>query len=309
MNSPVSETLPIDIRALAARLPVRQREGHKGDYGHILVVGGSSGFGGAPGLTALGALRAGAGLVSAAVPASIVNGPIATLAPEAMAHPISAHRGRLRCNKFLTWLYSMRPFDVIAVGPGLGQNEETAGVVHALLEIENRKLVLDADALNIVAASENGFAEVARDVGGGRILTPHPGEAARLLRTDVGTVNADRPAAARRIAELSRSVVVLKGWRTLVCEAGRDPIAVCKAGNPGMATGGSGDVLAGVIAALWGQGMAPFDAACLGVWLHATAGDLAAGEIGEESLVARDIAAHLGQAFRLARGATSCAPS
>ena len=300
MNSPVSEILPIDIRALAARLPVRHREGHTGDYGHVLVVGGSAGFGGAPGLVALGALRAGAGLVSAAVPASIVNGPIATLAPEAMAHPIAAHRGRLRCNKFLTWLYSMRPFDVIAVGPGLGQNEETAGVVHALLEIENRKLVLDADALNIVAASENGFADVARDVGGGRILTPHPGEAARLLRTDVATINADRPAAVRRLVELSRAVVVLKGWRTLVCAPGCDPV-VCEAGNPGMATGGSGDVLAGVIAALWGQGMSPFDAACLGVWLHATAGDIAAEEIGEESLVARDIAARLGQAFLRAR--------
>ena len=229
-----------------------------------------------------------------------MNGPIATLAPEAMAHPIAAHRGRLRCNKFLTWLYSMRPFDVIAVGPGLGQNEETAGVVHALLEIENRKLVLDADALNIVAASENGFADVARDVGGGRILTPHPGEAARLLRTDVATINADRPAAVRRLVELSRAVVVLKGWRTLVCAPGCDPV-VCEAGNPGMATGGSGDVLAGVIAALWGQGMSPCDAACLGVWLHATAGDIAAEEIGEESLVARDIAARLGQAFRRAR--------
>ena len=104
----------------------------------------------------------------------------------------------------------------------------------------------------------------------------------------------------RRIAELSRAVVVLKGWRTLVCEAGRDPV-VCEAGNPGMATGGSGDVLTGVIAALWGQGMAAFDAACLGVWLHATAGDLAAEEVGEESLIARDIVSHLGRAFRLAR--------
>ncbi len=305
MNSQASGIHPIDIRTLAARLPIRSREGHKGDYGHILVVGGSSGFGGAPGLVALGALRAGAGLVSAAVPASIVNGPIATLAPEAMVHPISAHRGRIRCNKFLTWLYSMRPFDIIAVGPGLGQNEETAGVVRSLLEIERRNLVLDADALNIIAASENGFADVARDVGGGRILTPHLGEAARLLRTDVATINADRSAAVRRLAELAHAVVVLKGRHTLVCEAGRDPIAVCEAGNPGMATGGSGDVLTGVIAALWGQGLMPFEAACLGVWLHATAGDIAAEEIGEESLVARDIAANLGRAFRLARAAVA----
>jgi hypothetical protein len=149
-------------------------------------------------------------------------------------------------------------------------------------------------------ASALDYAHGERDVGGGRILTPHPGEAARLLRTDIESVNADRVAAVRRIAEQSRSVVVLKGWRTLVCEAGRDPV-VCEAGNPGMATGGSGDVLTGVIAALWGQGMEAFDAACLGVWLHATAGDLAAEELGEESLIARDIASHLGRAFRLAR--------
>lgn len=291
----------IDGLALAGKLPVRAREGHKGDYGHVLIAGGSSGFGGAPALAALGALRAGAGLVSAAVPASVVNGPLASLAPEAMAHPITGHRGRLNCNRFLTWLYARKPFDVIAVGPGLGQSEDTVGVVRALLEIEKRKLVIDADALNIIAGGENGLADVARDVGGERILTPHPGEAARLLRTDVETVNADRVTAVKKLVGLSNAIVVLKGWHTLVCRPGGEPV-VCKAGNPGMATGGSGDVLTGIIAALWGQGLSAFDAACFGVWLHAVAGDLAAEEIGEESLVARDIAAHLGKAFRLARG-------
>lgn len=292
---------PIDPKALVALLPPRRRDGHKGDYGHVLIVGGSSGFSGAPALVALGALRSGAGLVSAAVPASIVNGPIAALAPEAMAHPIPSHRGRLDRDRFLTWLYSMRPFDVIAVGPGLGQSEGTAGVVHALLEIEKRHIVLDADALNIIASSEDGLAAVARDVGGGRILTPHPGEAARLLRMDIADIQRDRLSAARRLAELSKSVIVLKGHRTIVYAEGSTPL-VCEAGNPGMATGGSGDVLTGVIAALWGQGMAARDAAALGTWLHAKAGDLAAAETGEESLIARDIASHIGQAFRAARG-------
>lgn len=293
---------PIDPKALIALLPPRRRDGHKGDYGHLLIVGGSSGFAGAPALAALGALRSGAGLVSAAVPASIVNGPIAALAPEAMAHPIPSHRGRLDRDRFLTWLYSMRPFDVIAVGPGLGQSDGTAGVVHALLEIEKRHIVLDADALNIIASSEDGLAAVARDVGGGRVLTPHPGEAARLLSTDVAEIQRDRLGAAMRLAELSKSVIVLKGHRTLVYAEGTEPL-VCEAGNPGMATGGSGDVLTGVIAALWGQGMGAREAAALGVWLHAKAGDIAAAEIGEESLIARDIATHLGQAFRAARGA------
>lgn len=299
-NSSVIPT-PIDPKSLAALLPRRRRDGHKGDYGHILIVGGSSGFSGAPALVALGALRSGAGLVSAAVPASIVNGPIAALAPEAMAHPIPSHRGRLDRDRFLTWLYSMRPFDVIAVGPGLGQSDGTAGVVRSLLEIEKRRIVLDADALNILAASEDGLEAVARDVGGGRILTPHPGEAARLLKVDVADIQRDRLSAAKRLAELSKAVVVLKGHRTLVCVEGAEPL-VCEAGNPGMATGGSGDVLTGIIAALWGQGMAARDAAAFGVWLHAEAGDMAAAEVGEESLIARDIISHLGQAFRVARG-------
>lgn len=290
----------MDGLELAKKLPPRNRDGHKGDYGHVLVVGGSSGFGGAPALTALGALRGGAGLVSVALPASVANGPVAAIAPEAMAHPIAGHRGRLSCNKFLTWLYARKPFDVIAVGPGLGQNEETAGVVKALLEIDGRNLVLDADALNMIAASENGLSDVARETGGERILTPHPGEAARLLNTDVGTINADRPAAAMKLAELSNAVVVLKGWHTIVCKKDL-PLAVCEAGNPGMGSGGSGDVLTGIIAALWGQKMNAFDAACFGVWLHATAGDLAAEDVGEESLIARDIVSHIGAAFKKVR--------
>lgn len=294
---------PIDVATLIERLPPRKVDGHKGDYGHVLVVGGSSGFAGAPALTAIGALRAGAGLVSAAVPASVANGPLASLAPEAMSHPIPSHRGRLRCDRFLTWLYSMRPFDVIAVGPGLGQNEETAGVVRALLEIEKRRLVIDADALNIIAAGEKGLAAVISDNGGERILTPHPGEAARLLQVEIADIQRDRAAAAMRIAELSRATVVLKGHGTLVCTSD-GKLSICDCGNPGMATGGSGDVLTGVIAALWAQGMAAVDAAALGVWLHARAGDIAASETGEESLIARDIAAHLGLAFRAARGGT-----
>lgn len=291
----------IDGRLCARAFPVRERNGHKGDYGHVLVVGGSSGFSGAPALTALGALRAGAGLVTAALPASLVNGPIASIAPEAMAHPIAGHRGRLDCNKFLTWLYSRKPFDVIAVGPGLGQNEETAGVVKALLEIEGRRLVLDADALNMIAAAETGLEDVARRTSGGeRIITPHPGEAARLLKVDVDDVNADRIGAAGKLAELTGAVVVLKGHGTIVCQNGRKPV-ICDAGNPGMGTGGSGDVLTGMIAALWGQNHDAFTAAEFGVWLHATAGDLAAEEVGEESLIARDIARYIGKAFKLAR--------
>lgn len=278
-------------------LPKRQPDGHKGDYGHVLILGGSAGFGGAPALAALGALRSGAGLVSAALPASLVNGPVAALAPETMAHPIEEYAGHILANAFLNWLYARKPFSTIAVGPGLGQTNETAEIIRTLLKIHERSLVLDADALNIIAADENGLAAVAEAPAGKRILTPHHMEAARLLGCSVEEVLKDRESAALTLAEKTGGVVVLKGHDTIVCESGRPP-AVCLAGNPGMATGGSGDVLSGVIAALWGQGLSAFDAAALGVWVHATAGDFARDRFGEISMTARDIADNLHLAFK-----------
>lgn len=278
-------------------LSPRRPDGHKGDYGHVLVLGGSAGFGGAPALTALAAMKSGAGLVSAAVPASIVNGPLAVIAPETMAHPIEEYAGHMLANAFLNWLYARKPFTVVAVGPGLGQTNETAEIVRSMLKIYERNLVLDADALNIIAADELGLATVAEAPAGKRILTPHSAEAARLLNCTVADIQGDRPAAAAALAEKSKGVVVLKGHDTIVCESGREP-AVCHAGNPGMATGGSGDVLTGVIAALWGQGLQAFDAAALGVWIHATAGDLAAEQFGEISMTAKDIADNLYRAFK-----------
>lgn len=292
--------LVIDGRELATHLPKRRPEGQKGDYGRILIVGGSSGLGGAPALAALGALRAGAGLVQVALPESLVCGPIAALAPEAMAQPIAERHGRMICNDLLTWLYTTKPFDVVAIGPGLGQNEETGEIVYSFLKINNRKLVLDADALNLIAAGPGGIGMI-RDSGPGcHVLTPHPGEAARLLGRSVADVQADRLGAARDLARLSGGVAILKGHGTIVCQEDHEPV-VCMAGNPGMASGGMGDVLAGIVAALWGQGLSAFDAAALGVWLHATAGDLVAAESCEESVVARDVANRLGGAFRVAR--------
>ena len=296
--------IEIDGREFAKRLPWRSLDGQKGDYGRILIVGGSAGLGGAPALAAAGALRAGAGLVRVAMPESLVCGPIAFLAPEAMAQPIAERHGRMICNELLTWLYTTNPFDVVAIGPGLGQNEETGEIVYSFLKINNRKLVLDADALNLIASGPGGIGMIRASGTGQHILTPHPGEAARLLGKSVGEVVADRLGAARELARLSGGVAVLKGHGTIVCEEGREP-AICMAGNPGMASGGMGDVLAGIIAALWGQGLSAFDAAALGVWLHATAGDLAAAEQGEESLIARDIVSFLGKAFRKARAGSS----
>jgi len=288
---------PCDFLAAAdpdLRLPKRPRDSHKGHYGHLLVVGGSDGFAGAPALTALAALRAGAGLVSAVLPAGAA-GPIAALAPEAMAHPLPCPRGELDSQAFRQWRPGLEAFDTLVAGPGLGTGAGPRALVAALLAAPPSRLLLDADALNLLALERplKPFAH-----GNRIILTPHPGEAARLLGTTAAAVQADRPAAVRQLADATGAVVVLKGCATLVCAPGRRPqMNLC--GNPGMATGGSGDVLSGVIGALWGQGLDAWAAARLGVWLHATAGDLAAWRGGEQPLIARDLIDALGPAAAL----------
>jgi NAD(P)H-hydrate epimerase len=260
----------------------------------VLVVGGSPGFAGAPALTALAALRAGAGLVSAVLPAG-TTGPIAALAPEAMAHALPCQRGELDSQTFRQWRSSLDTFGVLVLGPGLGTGAGARSLLADLLAAPPARLLLDADALNLLAREGplKPFADGARI-----IITPHPGEAARLLGTTAAAVQADRPAAVRQLADATGAVVVLKGCATLVCAPGRRPqMNLC--GNPGMASGGSGDVLAGVIGALWGQGLDAWAAARLGVWLHATAGDLAAWRGGEVPLIARDQIGALGAALAL----------
>lgn len=280
----------ITVGEVKAKIPERSRDAHKGDFGHILVAGGSAGFGGAPALSALAALRSGSGLVTAALPTSLVNGPIAALVPEAMVHPIEEDSGHMVGNAFLTWLFGRKRFDAIAIGPGLGQSPDTAAIVAALLKMHDVPLVLDADALNLIAATAEGLRGVREaSEGGVRVLTPHHAEAARLLRSTTAEVAADRCGAVRRLADESGAIAVLKGRETLITTPDSGIIAVCRAGNPGMATGGSGDVLTGVIASLIGQGLGAADAARVGVWLHATAGDVAAARYGERAMIARDI--------------------
>lgn len=275
-------------------LPRRPRDSHKGHYGHLLVVGGSEGFAGAPALAALAALRSGAGLVSAVLPACAA-GPIAALAPEAMAHALPCPRGELDLQALRQWRPGLGAFDTLVAGPGLGTGAGPRAVVAALLDAAPRRLLLDADALNLLAL-ERPLRPFDRPAG--VILTPHPGEAARLLGTTAAAIQADRPAAVRQLADATGAVIVLKGCATLVGAPGRRP-QMNLAGNPGMATGGSGDVLAGVIGALWGQGLDAWAAARLGVWLHATAGDLAAWRGGELTLIARDLVEALGPAAQM----------
>jgi NAD(P)H-hydrate epimerase len=249
----------------------RRRDAHKGDFGHVLVVGGAPGFSGAVRLAGEGALRAGAGLVTVAT--HPLHAPLTNVGrPELMA------RGVERAADLSPLLERAT---MVAVGPGLGRQDWGRGLLKAVLE-RDLPLVVDADALNLLADSA-----VHRDDW---VLTPHPGEAARLLRCASAEIQADRFAAVRRLQERFGGVAVLKGAGTLIRGPSHRPTGVCSQGNPGMAAGGTGDVLTGVVAALLAQGLGIEEAAACGVCLHAAAGDAAASG-GERGLLAGDLVA------------------
>lgn len=254
---------------IARALQPRRANSNKGCYGHVLVAGGDHGMGGAARLAAEAALRCGAGLVSVATRASHVAALLGGR-PELMAAGVES-------GDELAPLLGRA--SVVALGPGLGKAEWGQAVFAAALAA-GRPGVLDADALNLLAASP-------RTLPSGTVLTPHPGEAARLLGIDIEAVQRDRYAAVRALAHRYRAVSVLKGAGSLVAEPG-GRVMVCPWGNPGMASGGMGDVLTGVIAALLAQGLHAWDAANLGVAWHARAGDLAAGAL-PRGLIASDL--------------------
>lgn len=263
--------------ALGRWLARRPRNSHKGDAGHVLCVGGDHGRGGAVLLAAEGALRSGAGLVSVATRATHVA-PMLARRPEAMPHAVDD-------------VSSLQPLldaaTVVAVGPGLG-TAAWGEALYAAALASGRSLVLDADALNLLARRGD---RLPADT----VLTPHPGEAARLLGCDVAGVQRDRYAAAQALAARYGCCVILKGAGSLVAIPHCMPRLIA-AGNPGMAVGGMGDVLTGCVAALRAQGMDPFDAATAGALLHAHAGDRAADGGGERGLLPSDLFSHLHRA-------------
>jgi len=256
--------------ALSRFLSLRPRDAHKGRNGHVLCVGGDVGSGGAIVLAAQAALRAGAGLVSVATREAHIA-PLLARAPEAMARAVADVAGLAPL---------LERASVIAIGPGLGQGDWGRALLAAALA-SGKPCVLDADALNLLAAS-------GMPLRAGAIVTPHPGEAARLLGCSIAQVQGDRFASAAALQARLGGVVVLKGAGTVVQAPGAVP-AVIAAGNPGMAVGGMGDLLTGVIAALRAQGLAPADAAVAGALLHAAAGDAAAREDGERGLLPSDL--------------------
>ena len=269
--APVVERL--DKSLLEVWLPPRQRDAHKGDMGHVLIMGGASGFGGAALLASEAAARLGAGKVSLATAPEHVTACL-TYRPEVMVHGV---RGATGLGDLLDQA------GVLVVGPGLGQGAWGQGLLQAALTA-SRPLVVDADGLNLLATH---FSGLRRDDW---ILTPHPGEAGRLLACSTAQVEVDRPAAARALQQRYGGVIVLKGAGTLV--AGPGGMAVCPYGNPGMASGGMGDVLSGMLGALLAQGLPLEKAARVGVVVHALAADLAVRETGERGLLAADLASY-----------------
>ena len=241
-------------RANLARLPARRADAHKTDFGHVLVVGGDLGTGGAALLSGEAALRCGAGLVSIATRPEHVSAALTRL-PETMCLGVSS------ANQLIEVLARA---SVLVVGPGLGQAAWGRSLLSAMANSDVPQ-VWDADALNMLASSPLA-------VPGASILTPHPGEAARLLGISTEAVQADRAGAARKLARRYASICVLKGAGTLVADPDGQ-LALCQRGHPAMAGAGLGDVLTGVLGALLAQGLDGWSAACLGVWLHACAGE------------------------------------
>jgi NAD(P)H-hydrate epimerase len=293
-----------DIRDISEvpRLPQRPRDGHKGTFGRVLIVGGSRGMVGAPALAATAALRSGAGLVTMALP-ECVQKLSATLQPCATSVPCPCSGDAWDASADDAVIAAADKNDVVAIGPGFGVGDGQQAILRAMLQ-RSQPTVIDADGLNNLAQMT--------DWPGLRrcplILTPHPGELGRLTGMGIADVqNARADTCARWATTWSESaqtdaplVLVLKGAGTVVCDGSRR--YTNDTGNPGLATGGTGDVLTGIIAALLGQQLDPFDAACLGVWVHGLAGDLAAGELGEVSLIASDLPEYLHQAFARATG-------
>lgn len=263
-------------------LPPRPPESHKGDFGLALVVGGSRGMAGAVALAGMAALRGGAGLVRLAVPEVCLE-TVASFEPSYMTVPLPCDRaGRISWRARGEIVELAEAADAVACGPGLGRSAGLEALVSDLYARLGKPMVVDADGLNALSARR----EVLGSPGGARILTPHPGEFARLMGRDRVAAHEREPAAVE-LAGHCGVVVVLKGHRTLITD-GRQR-ATNTTGNPGMATGGSGDVLTGLVTALACQGLAPFEAARLGVFLHGLAGDLAAAELGQQAMIASDL--------------------
>lgn len=258
-------------------LPDRKSTAHKGDFGRTLLLCGSRGFTGAAYLAAMGALRSGGGLVFLGVPESIYAIEAVKL-NEAVVFPLPDQGGMLSRDAIPEILDRICGMDGVLIGCGLGQSEDTRQVVEAVLRSAECPVVLDADGINVLRAHK----DVLRGRQQPTILTPHDGEFRRI-----GTLTQDREASAMALARELGAIVLLKGHRTVITDGERTYINTT--GNPGMAVGGSGDLLAGILVSLLGQGIMPLEAAACAAWLHGAAGDRCAAELGQYGMLPTDM--------------------
>jgi NAD(P)H-hydrate epimerase len=278
-------------------LPPRSKDAHKGDFGKLFILAGARGMTGAATLATMGALRTGAGLVTVGLPESTYPLVMPNVL-EAMALPLDeTSNGSLSSTSESAISSFLKTQDVFAVGPGLSRMPETQKVIRKVVNASNKTVLLDADGINAFVGYPGELIKTTRSL----VITPHPGEFSRLFKTAIPTSESERILAAKKAAKQMHAVVVLKGYHTVVASF-RGELYVNSTGNAGLAKGGSGDLLFGMIAALLAQKLAPFDAAQAGVYLHGLAADLALRQFGEISLLASDVAGFIPQALMKIRG-------
>ena len=293
LTDPLLDVLLVQAEDLVSVLPLRDPNAHKGTYGHVLVLAGSPGKTGAAAMCALSALRIGAGLVTLALPESLNDAMEAKLT-EVMTEPLPETRERTVAHAALERVLDlMQGKRVIAIGPGLSIHPETAELIRAVVKTAKAQIVVDADGINALGSN----LDMLRDVAFPPILTPHPGELARLLGIDRDEVVRHRIPIAQKVATSFGVHLVLKGARTLIANP-EGQVAINMTGNPGMATGGTGDVLTGLISGLLAQGVSAGLAVKAAVYLHGLAGDLAAEAVGQEAMVASDLMTQIPEAIR-----------
>ena len=272
------EQFTLDHNKVLDLLPDRPAEAHKGQFGKLLLLCGSRGYTGAAALAAMGALRSGAGLVFLAVPESIYEIEAIKLT-EPIIQPLPDKDGKFSERSSELILSMLKGKDAVLIGPGIGQSEGTFCAVKTVLQTFQGPIVLDADGINVVCAHK----DILRERTSPTILTPHDGEFLRLG----GDLRKDRIIAATALAEDLGCTILLKGYRTIITDGKR--LYCNHTGNPGMATGGSGDILSGIIVSLLGQKIAPIEAAACGAWIHGAAGDICAKEIGQYGMLPSDM--------------------
>jgi len=283
---------------LPTRLLRRNPSAHKGNFGHVFILAGSPRYSGAAVLCAAAAMRSGSGLVTLGIPQGLNSALIKIKPPEVMTLPLAqTQSGALSASAYKKIKDFAKGVDVLAIGPGLSQDKTTQGLARRVISKINKPMVIDADGLNALV----GYLEILQTPNSQLrtvILTPHPGEMARLLGVSLKKVQSKRREMALKFARDHKVTLVLKGHNTVVADY-RGGVYINKTGNPGMGTAGSGDVLTGMIAAFLGQGLSAFEAAKFAVYLHGLAGDLAAEEKTEISLIASDIIAKIPEAIKV----------